>query len=247
MIWRLGLPIAAAIVVALAVAGILGSGVALTIAIFVTGVTVVALVVNVLSRRRLLRALAEIKTAAPVVAPDPLLTPPDDAAEIIATVRSLGFDLAGATDTTLLGRSVRAWIMTRPDGDVWAEVGVAAAPKAIFLSQARTGRFIETAYPFGSDIDVPELLAGPVASCAGDALATQQGRLAAAGGPGRSVVTIADYVDAEQAQRASNGGLRIRQHLDREIRPSIRDYSIALVIEAIALGVLLAVAPSSGG
>jgi hypothetical protein len=240
VIWRLGLGGAAALVAVLAIAGVLDPSVALTIVIFVTAVTVIALVINVVSRQRLLRALAEIKTAAPVVATDALLEP-TDAADIIATVRGLGFGVAGATDTMFMGRSIRAWIMTRPAGDVWAEVGVAAAPKAIFLSQARTGRFLETAYPFGAEIDVPELLAGPVGSSAADALAMQQGRLAAAGGPGRSVVTIDDYVEAEQAQRASNGGLRIRQHLDREVGPSIRDYAIALVVDAIALtGLLIA-------
>jgi hypothetical protein len=247
VIWRVGLAASALVLAALAVAGILDPAIALVIVVLDSMLTVVALVVYVASRRRLLRALGEIKTAAPVVVPDPILMPPDDVAAIIATVRGMGFELAGVTETTLLGRTIRAWIMTRPAGDIWAEVGVTAAPKAIFLSQARTGRFLETGYPFGSQIDVPELLAGPVGSSAADALATQQGRLAAAGGPGRSVVTIDDYLDAEQAQRASNGGLRIRQHLDREVRPSIRDYSIALVVDAIALGVLLAVAPSSGG
>jgi hypothetical protein len=246
VIGRLGLGVAAAMVAALAIAGVLAPGVAQTIVIFVTAVTVIGLVVNVVSRQRLGRALTEIKTAAPVVVTDPILTPPDDAAAIVAAVRGLGFDVAGATDTTLLGRSIRAWIMTRPAGDIWAEVGVAGAPKAIFLSQARTGRFLETAYPFGSEIDVPELLAGPVRTSPADALAAQQGRLTAAGGPGRTVVTMDDYLDAEQAQRASNGGLRIRQHLEHEVGPSIRDFSIALVIDVVALAALLA-ATSSGG
>jgi hypothetical protein len=47
-----------------------------------------------------------------------------------------------------------------------------------------------------------------------------------------------DYLEAEAAQRASNGGLRIRQHLERVVGPSIRDFAISLVVDAAAAGAL---------
>lgn len=239
---RLGILVAVVVVTILALIGRIDVATARLIVVVHAVLAFSALVLNVTARRRLVRALAEIQTAAPVAATDPILVPPPDAAGIIAAVRDLGFELAGATDTTLLGRSIRAWIMTRPAGDIWAEVGVSSAPKAIFLSKGRGGRFVETAYPFGSAIDVPELLAGPVKSSPADALATQEQRLAAEGGPGRSVITLDDYLDAEQDQRASNSGLRIRQHLDRDIGPSIRDFALSLVVDTIALGALLVTA-----
>ena len=118
-------------------------------------------------------------------------------------------------------------------------MGYSNTPIAIFLSEARGGRFVETSYPRGATIDVPQLLAGPVGSSPADALATQRERLASLGGPGRSVVTMADYLAVEADQRASNGGMRIRQHLDRVVEPAIRDFAISLVIDTIALGALL--------
>ena len=46
---------------------------------------------------------------------------------------------------------------------------------------------------------------------------------------------MADYLAFEADQRASNGGMRIRQHLDRVVEPAIRDFAISLVIDTIAL------------
>jgi hypothetical protein len=246
MILRLGLVLAIVIVTALALAGRVDPSTARLVVYGHAVFSVVALVASVLSRNRLRASLAVIKSVVPTVVRDPILTPPDNLVDTLGKVRALGFDLAGATDTTLHDKPIRTWILTEPSGDVWVEVGFAATPIAIFLAQAKRGRFVETAYPRGAAIDVPELLAGPVASSPGDALATQRQRLAAEGGPGRQVVTMDDYLAAEANQRASNGGLRIREHLARVVEPSIRDFAVSVVVDVVAI-VVLFVAPATAG
>ena len=244
MILRLGLALAVVVVTALALAGRVDVGTARLVVIVHAVLAFTALVVNVASRRRLRRAMALMKTTVPIVVSEPILTPRDDLAALIPRVRELGFELIGGTDTTLAGPPVRTWIMTEPAGDVWVEIGFAATPIAIFLSQASGGRFVETAYPRGATIDVPELLAGPVSAGPPEALATQRERLAGLGGPARPVVTMDDYLAVEAVQRASNGGLRIRDHLEHVVGPSIRDFAISLVVDALALVALLVAAPA---
>ena len=249
MILRLGLALAVVVVTALALTGRVDVGTARLIVIVHAVLAFTALVVNVASRRRLRQAMGLMKTTVPVVVTEPIWTPRDDVAALMGRVRQLGFELVGGTDTTLGGPPVRTWIMTEPGGDVWVEIGYAATPIAIFLSEGRGGRFVETAYPRGSSIDVPELLAGPVSSSPADALATQRERLAGVGGPARRVTTMDDYLAVEAVQRASNGGLRIRDHLERVVEPSIRDFALSLVVDTLALAALLVAAPaaSSGG
>jgi hypothetical protein len=242
VILRLGLLLVVVAVTLLAFAGRVDVATARLVVILHAVLASTALVVNLASRRRLGRALQQIKSTVPVVVREPLLTPSNDIVGLIAEVRALGFDLAGATDTTLGGPPVRTWILTEPAGEIWVEVGFAGTPIAVFLSEARDGRFVETAYPSGATIDVPELLAGPVRSSPADALATERERLAGLGGPRRSVVTMDDYLAAEAAQRASNGGLRIRQHLERVVGPSIRDFAISLGVDAVALAALVVAA-----
>jgi hypothetical protein len=246
MILRLGLALAAVVVTALAVAGAVDPSTARLAVYGFTAFSVYALTVSVLNRNRLRKSADAMKTTVPVVVRDPILTPPDEIATLIATVRALGFDLIGATDTTLRARPIRSWILTEASGDVWVEAGFAATPIAIFLSHAKRGRFVETAYPRGATIDVPQLLAGPVASSPADALATQRERLAAEGGPGRHVVTMDDYLSAEASQRASNAGMRIREHVARVVEPRIRDYAVSLVVDVVAIVVLI-VAPATAG
>jgi hypothetical protein len=53
-----------------------------------------------------------------------------------------------------------------------------------------------------------------------------------------------DYLAVEAVQRASNGGLRIRDHLEHVVGPSIRDFAISLVVDALALVALLVAAPA---
>jgi len=69
-------------------------------------------------------------------------------------------------------------------------------------------------------------------------------RLVALIGPARPVVTMDDYLAVEAVQRASNGGLRIRDHLEHVVGPSIRDFAISLVVDALALVALLVAAPA---
>ena len=239
MILRLGLALVVVLVTLLALVGRIDPATARLLVFVHAVLAFTALVVNIASRRRLRRSMGLMKTTVPVVVNEPNLTPRDDLAALIARVRELGFELIGGTDTTLRDHPIRTWIMTEPAGDIWVEIGFAATPIAIFLSEAKGGRFVETAYPRGATIDVPELLAGPVSSSPADALATQRERLADLGGPAQPVVTMDDYLAVEAAQRASNGGLRIRDHLEHVVGPSIRDFAISLVVDALALAALL--------
>ena len=240
MILRLGLALVVVLVTLLALLGRIEPATAPLLAF-------TALVVNIAARRRLRRSIDLVTTTAPVPvdqAVEPILVPRDDVRALMARLRDLGFDLVGATDTTLRSDPIRTWILTEPGGNIFVEMGYSNTPMAIFLSHARGGRFVETSYPRGATIDVPQLLAGPVPSSPADALATQRERLASVGGPGRSVVTMADYLAVEADQRASNGGMRIRQHLDRVVEPAIRDFAVSLVIDTIALGALVVGAPA---
>jgi len=242
VILRLGLALAVVLITLLALLGRIDPATAQLLVLVHAVLAFTALVVNVASRRRLRRSIDLMKTTMPVPVDrgvEPILVPPDNLAELIVRLHELGFELIGATETTLRDNPVRTWILTEPAGAVFVEVGYAATPIAIFLSEARGGRFVETAYPRGATIDVPQLLAGPVGSSPADALATQRERLALLGGPARGVVTMADYLAVEADQRASNGGMRIRQHLDQVVEPAIRDFAISLVIDTIALGALL--------
>jgi hypothetical protein len=246
MILRRGLALAVIVVTALALMGRVELPIARAVAIPGAALSATALVISVMSRNRLRMSADKIKSTVPVAVREPILMPPDNLADLIASVRALGFELVGATDTTLRAKPIRTWMLTESAGEVWVEAGFAATPIAIFLSEANGGRFVETAYPRGSTIDVPQLLAGPVASSPADALATQRERLAAEGGPGRRVVTMDDFLAAEATQRASNGGLRIREHLARVVEPSIRDYAISVAVDVVAI-VVLVVAPARAG
>ena len=131
MILRLGLVVAVVIVTGLALAGRIDVGTARLLVLVHAILAFTALVVNVASRRRLRRALELMKTSVPVVVNEPILTPRDDIATLIARVRDLGFDLAGATDTTLTGGQIRTWILTEQAGDVWVEIGRASCRERV--------------------------------------------------------------------------------------------------------------------
>ena len=243
---RLGFIAAAVVVAALGLAGVLDGSTARLIVALHGFVALTALIVNVWSRSRLQRAVDQIRSATSIPVNEPLLTPPSEVADLIAKIRPSGYDLVGAIDTSLGGgKPIRTWILTEPTGDVWIEVGLAVTPMAVLLSQATSGRFVETAYPRGVEIDEPELLAGAVKSSVPDALGQQRERLTSEGGPGRHVVTMDDYLEAERVQRVTNGGLRIKSHLARVVGPSIRDFAIAVVVDAVALGLLFATASAT--
>jgi hypothetical protein len=243
---RLAFIAAAVIVAGLGLAGILDGATARLIVSVHAVVALTALFVNIWSRSRLRRAVQQIRSAETVRVDEPLLTPPANVGGLIAKFRPAGYQLVGAIDTSLGdGKPLRTWILTGGDGQIWIEIGLAVTPMAVLLSQAPGGRFVETAYPRGEEIDEPELLAGTVKSSVPDALAAQQERLTSQGGPGRHVVTMDDYLEAERVQRDNNGGLRIKTHLARVVGPSIRDFAIAVATDAVAMSLLLATAAAN--
>jgi hypothetical protein len=238
---RLGLALAVGVITAATVVSGKFEPAVVTLVSLSTAASIVGLAIAVLNRRRLRAVVDRIQAAAPVVANDPIaLPPPEDIGRVIATVRGLGFELAGATDTAFDDRLIRTWVLLEPSGELWAEVGKGVTPMAIFISDGGGGRFIETAYPMGEPIDDPRLLAQVVGKSEAAALITHRATVAAAGGVRRHVKTMDDYLEVEAEHRARTGGMRIRSHLERVVGPSIRDWSISLVVDVVALGGLLA-------
>lgn len=229
-------------VAALAILSIRSGRVDAPIVLLVSGATaasILGLVSGIVSRRRLNAAADAMKAVVPAVVPEPIEPPGPDLAAEIETIRRLGFQLVGATDTAVHGRAIRTWILTEPAGDVWVEVGLTIAPMAIFLSDGAGGRFIETAYPTGEPIDDADLFSEVVGSHEEEALAVHRSAVAQAGGAVRRVVTMDDYLAAEAEHRARTGGKRLRSYVDRVVQPSIRDWSIGLVVDLVALVALL--------
>ncbi|HEV8546116.1 MAG TPA: hypothetical protein VGQ64_07465 [Candidatus Limnocylindrales bacterium] len=241
MIGRLALAVTVAILTALSVAGRIDEGLTWTIVFGHSIVGVVSLVVNVVSRRSLRRSIERIRSSTPVVAGGLVEAPPLDVATLIARIRQLGFDLAGATDTTIGGGPIRTWVMLEPTGETWIEIGTAGGPIAIFLSQVTDARLVETSFPTGATIDDPRLLAKPVATSPEDALAEHRKTVAGLGGSRRTVATLDDYLAVELDQRARTGGMRIQDYLDRVVEPSIRDWAISVAVDAVAFVALYAV------
>src|SRR5262245_23106162 len=142
----------------------------LLLVIGATAASIVGLVNGIISRRRLTDAADRMRAAAPCVVPEPIEPPQPDVAAEIETIRRLGFQLVGATDTVMQARSIRTWILTETSGDVWVEVGLTLMPMAIFLTDAADGRFVETAYPTGEPIDDADLFSEVVGSHEEEAL-----------------------------------------------------------------------------
>jgi hypothetical protein len=180
-----------------------------------------------------------MKGAAPSVVPEPIEPPQPDVAAEIETVRRLGFQLVGATDTSMNGRSIRTWVLTEPSGDVWVELGLTLTPMVIFLSDGAGGRFIETVYPTGEPIDDADLFSVVVGSHEEEAVTVHRAAVADAGGAVRRVVTMDDYLAAEAEHRRRTGGKRLRSYVERVVQPSIRDWSIGVVVDLVALAALL--------
>jgi len=205
-----------------------------------TAASIVALVTSVGSRRRLQASIARVRAATPTAVDRSVEPPADDVAEEMARVRALGFDLAGATDTTVGQRTIRTWILVEHSGETWVELGRTFVPIAIFLSDAGS-RFIETAFPTGEPIDDPRLLSLVVGDSEEEALASHRAAVAEAGGATRRVRTLDDYLAAEAEHRERTGGMRIAAYLERVVRPSIVEWAASLVVDVVALVVLLAV------
>jgi hypothetical protein len=248
MIRRLGLAVVVAGLTALAVAGRADEGLTRLVLLSHSAMGVAALVLTVRSRDRLRRAMERARGATPVVATGLIEAPPLDVAQLMSEVRSLGFELAGATDTVLLDRPIRTWGLVEQSGEAWVEIGIGLRPMAIFLSEVAAGKLIETAYPEPvTAIDDPRLRARGVSTSAADALAEHRAAVAAAGGSRRHVATLDDYLAAERDQRERTGGMRIRAYLDSVIDPSIRDWTISVVVDAMAFLALTFLGPTARG
>ena len=206
---------------------------------FGTAAAIVGLVNAIASRLRLTGIVDRIRSTNPVVVAPPIVAPRPNVASVIAEVRHLGFETAGATDTTLDGPPIRTWILVEPGGEAWVEAGIAGRQLTVFVSEAGGGRFVETCYPTGEPIDDPALLSQVVTSSEADALAAHRAAVAAEGGAIRRVTTMDDYLAVEREHRANTGGMRIRAHLARVVGPSIRDWTICLIVGLAALVVLL--------
>jgi hypothetical protein len=206
---------------------------------------------RLVQRRELRRLVGVVRSTEPTVPEGILEAPEPKLAVLIADVRRLGFELAGATDTLVSRKvSVRTWVLTEPDGRIWVEVGVAGPPQAIFLSQSADGRFLETTSRPVAAIDHPDLFVQSVATGPADALELHRRTLAewtAARGVGRTVRSLEDFLAVEPEVRARTGGLRLEAHVARFVEPALRRWALASALAsatAVAvLGFLAASAP----
>jgi hypothetical protein len=218
----------------------------------VTAATVAIVAVIVLFRRRanLQGTIAQIRRAESVVAMGLIEAPRTDVAELIAELRKLGFEIVGATDTTVGGgKPIRTWVLTESGGPgtTWIEVGIARTPIAIFLSRAGDGRFLETSFPGGATIDVPNLLARPIGANVEETLAGHRATLdewTSRTGPPLVVRTLDDYRRVETELRERTGGMRIAHYIETVVEPSLRRWTVSAVIGVIAfLAVVLLPGP----
>ena len=128
------------------------------------------------------------------------------------------------------------WLSVRAP---WFRALVKSEPTLIF----RDGRFLETTTRGGELIDHPALYARTLKADPAGAFDTHRKILAeweAASGPGRVVLTLDDYLAAEQAQRDLTGGLRIATFLERVVDPGIRHWAAATAISVAAIAALWA-------
>jgi hypothetical protein len=247
MIGRFALATVVAVLTVLAITGRIDPGPVRIILFGHTALSLAALTLNVVGKSRLQGMVDRVRSAVPVVTSGLIEAPRTDVAELIAEVRALGFDMSAATDTTLSGPPIRTWILLEPAGETWVEIGIGLRPMAIFLSEATTGRLIETAYPLGETIENPELSARAVSTSAADAFAAHRDALRDAGGEGRLVKTVDDYLAAERVQRAATGGMRIQSHIETNVNPAIRDWAISLAVDVLSLVALAVVGPTAPG
>lgn len=196
-------------------------------------------------QRRELRRLVRVVRSAEATVPEGIVEAPDGpTAEVIAEVRRLGFEVAGATDTDVdARRSVRTWVLTEPDGLVWVEVGLAGRPQAIFLSQAGDGRFLETTSRPAAAIDHPNLFVQSVATGPTDAAGLHRATLAswvAERGIGRTVRTLDDFLLIEPIVRERTGGLRLAAHVEQVVEPALRRWLVAAGLAVATAAAVLA-------
>ena len=242
-------PVGVAAVTAIAIVGglvleLLRPADAVTPTALLLGLTFAGAAFRLVQRRELQRLVGVVRSTEPTV-PDGILEAPDPAlAELIAEVRRLDFELAGATDTTVTRKlSVRTWVLTEPEGRIWVEVGAAGPPQAIFLSQSRDGRFLETNSRPVAAIDHPNLFVQSVANGPADAVALHRRTLAAwveDHGLGRTVRTLDDFLAVEPVVRERTGGLRLEAHVAQVIQPALRRWLVAAGLALATGGAVLA-------
>lgn len=210
--------------------------------VVLASVAIVACGFNVLRARTLRRILGRIKDAAPRMPSGLVEAPSAEVAALLGELRTLGFRDVATTETAIEGAPTMAtWVMTGEPGTTWVEVGMAASPMAIFLSQAADGRMLETSTAGGELIDHPALFARTLDADPAAALAAHRATLAeweARSGPARVVRTLDEYLEAEEDLRRLTGGLRIATYLDRVVEPGIRRWAMAAVIASLAVAAL---------
>ena len=211
--------------------------------------TVLACVVAALSiarKRRIEQLLGQIRSAVPEVATGLVDAPPDAIAGLIAELRPLGFAMIAVTDTRIGGgQPIRTWVMTGEPWTTWVEVGMAAVPMAIFLSQAQTGRLLETTARGALPIDHPRLLVQALDTTPALALDAHRATLedwTRSSGPPRVVRTLDDYLAVEAEQRKLTGGMRMAAFLEHVVEPSIRTWTLTAAIAIVTLLVVLVLA-----
>jgi len=201
---------------------------------------------SLVRKRRIEQALGEIRSAVPVVATGLVEAPSKEIAALIAELRPLGFAMIAATDTRIgEGQPIRTWVLTGEPGTTWVEVGMAAVPMTIFLSQAQTGRLLETTARGALPIDDPRLLVQALNTTPAVALDAHRATLeewTRSSGPPRIVRTLDDYLAVEAEQRQLTGGMRMAAFLERVVEPGIRTWTLSAAIAIGALAVLFALA-----
>ena len=208
----------------------------LPVVMFITAMTLIVAALNVLQLVTLGRAVRALREAKSEVVSGLIDVSDRRVAEVMAELRSFGFEMAGAVDTTL-GSSppIRTWVFVDAvgPGTTWAEVGQARHVMAIFLSRGADGRFLETSHPDGEDIDHPNLFAVNVTEGVSAALDTHRRTLAAweeRAGPARVIRTIDDYRVVEDEMRDRTAGMRVEANLERVVKPTIRRWVPTAVV-----------------
>jgi hypothetical protein len=237
--------------------------VALPVAVAVGAIAAMALASLVRARGRRLRQAAAMPTLGGHAVPDPD-PPPFEVQELIDALVREGFSPAGVMDAERPDRGdFRVWALVEPGGATWVEVGGLTRPTvmaiASFLSQTAGGRVVETGWPRGSRIDLPQLLAVPGSPTLPLTLEDHRARVAAerradasmrvspadpAWPDGWRVRTFDDYVAWTAVERRLVGGLTLRESVRVRIMPALWTALILTIVAVVASVALLAVPES---
>jgi hypothetical protein len=237
--------VGAGLIIAAAVARVGDFATLFNVTIVAASLAIVAVIFTWWRRASLQRAIETVRGSESVVATGMIEAPHVDAAGLIAELRRLGFELAGATDTAIGGGDpIRTWVLIEAGGTgtTWVEVGIAGRAIAIFLSRGADGRFLETSFPDGATIDHPNLFARPIGTSIDAAVLSHREILAHwtdRAGPPLVVGSLEDYLRVETELRERTGGLRIAEHIERVVTPGLKRWAICAVIATVAFFVLV--------